>query len=328
MKFSINENEQIRLTKLIATLDTNIEQFRKLILCIDLYTSKKYTNLSYIELKEFCKIIYNNIPFMISILEKTIVVRGRKNTKQLFSNQNELSYNKNIDVIEAGRFNLSKQSMFYGSLPTFRSDGSYINYGNQCPLFEICKELNNHNALTFPIFITLGFWKVDKQISVLNLCYDTDHLNENSNLKIAVTEFLNFIKMQCSTKVFDLISDIWKYFSELSRKWDENNCSNRYVVMTAFYEAFTESYRENYQKDIDGIIYPSAMTQAKGLNIVLHPQAVDTNLIFTHVQMYTLKSRALPFDYEPITKLITVKDESFVFDTKFVKEYELFTYSW
>lgn len=265
---------------------------------------------------------------MISSIDETVITRARRNTRALFSRKDEISYNKNLDSIQAGRFNLKSESVFYGCLPTFRENGEYINYGNQCPMFEVCKEINTHEGLRFPVFFTLGFWKVTKQLSVLNLCFEDDHLSANAGIHSPIKSFVDVVKMHSSEIAFDFIQSVWKYFSFLSRKWDNKPASNYYYILTAFYRAFEEHYKAINGNECDGIIYPSAMTQAKGLNIVLKPTTVSECLELRRVQMYTLRSRGLPYDYQPITQLVPVTDNYFEFDPAFVKEYNIFTYSW
>ncbi len=285
------------------------------------FNNVSYTSARFIELKEICKVIFDNVPFMISSIDETVITRARRNTKHLFSCKEEVSHNKNLNLIRAGRFNLENESVFYGCLPTFHENGEFINYGNQCPMFEVCKEINTHEGLTFPVFFTLGFWNVTSKLSVLNLCFEDDHLASNVGIHNVIKSFSNSVKAYSSEKAFGFIKSVWEYFSCLSRKWDNTSSSNYYYILTAFYRAFEEHYKTINGKECDGIIYPSAMTQAKGLNVVLRPATVDNSLKLTHVQMYTLRSRSLPHDYYPITSLVPLKDQdSFEFDPAFVKE--------
>jgi len=323
-----NNKERKNLNKAIAVLDADLEQFKKVMKYIDLHVNMTFNEQTFSELKEVCKVILNNVPFMISFVESTYITRARKNTKELFSKKQDISCNTNIERIEAGRFNLEKQSVFYGCLPTYHPNGERINYRNQCPMFEVCKEITTHEGLTFPIFFTLGFWKVTKPLAVMNLCYDEDHLDSNSALDRPVKAFIENLQASCPKDVFDFIMNVWRYFSGLSRKWDEANHRNYYYILTAFFAAFEESHQETYHTSCTGIIYPSAMTQAKGLNIVLNPKSVDEHLELTHVQMYTLRSRGLPYDYEPLTKAVQVLDDGFTFEPKFISEYNMFMHNW
>lgn len=296
---------------------------------LDSFNNVSYTSARFLELKEICKVIFDNVPFMISSIDETIITRARRNTKLLFSCKEEVSYNKDLNLIRAGRFNLENESVFYGCLPTFNENGKFINYGNQCPMFEVCKEINTHEGLTFPVFFTLGFWKVKNKLSVLNLCFEEDHLASNAGIHNVIKSFSNSVKAYSSEKAFGFIKSVWEYFSSLSRKWDTVSSSNHYFILTAFYKAFEEHYQAINGKGCDGIIYPSAMTQAKGLNIALRPSAVDNGLELSQIQMYTLRSRGLPYDYQPITAPVSLNDhDCFKFDPAFVNEYNVFTQSW
>jgi hypothetical protein len=325
---SLTLDQQLKLKKATTIIEGELETFQKLMQFVDSFNKLDYTPERFFELKEICKVIFDNIPFMVSVIDGTIITRARRNAKVLFSRLEDISYNKNIDTIQVGRFNLKNESVFYGCLPTFHENGEFINYGNQCPMFEVCKEIGSHEGLTFPVFFTLGFWKVKKQLSVLNLCFEEDHLSSNAGIHNPIKSFSNLVKTHSSEKAFDFIRSVWEYFSFLSRKWDDASPPNYYYILTAFYTAFKEHYRTINGNECDGIIYPSAMTQAKGLNIVLIPTAVDQCLELSHVQMYTLRSRGLPYDYRPITQLVPVKDNYFEFDPAFVREYNIFNHSW
>lgn len=324
---SFNNDDLVKLKRAVAVIESDLEMFKKLMLYVDTFTKLSYTKERFFELKEICKVIFDNIPFMISLIDETVITRARRNIKPLLSRKEDLSYNNNVDIIQAGRFNLQNESVFYGCLPTYHANGEAINYGNQCPMFEVCKEINTHEGLRFPVFFTLGFWKVSKHLSVLNLCFEDDHLSANAGIDLPIKSFSHSVRAYSSEKAFDFIQSVWKYFSYLSRKWDESYPQNYYYILTAFYHAFDEHCKAINGIECDGIIYPSAMTQAKGLNIVLRPPTIDKRLELTHVQMYTLESRTLPFDYQPITQLIPVINNRFEFDSSFATGYNIFTHS-
>jgi hypothetical protein len=317
-----------KLKRVSYVIESQLERFQKLMNYVNEFNNIEFTSEKFYELKEVCKVIFRNVPFMISTIDAAIITRARRNLKELFSHKDQISYNKHLASIQAGRFNQEHESVFYGCLPTFNENGEYINYGNQCPMFEVCKEISTHEGLKFPVFFTLGVWKVTKQLSVLNLCFEDDHLSHNSGISSDVKFFSDAVKAHCSERAFDYIKGVWKYFSNLSRKWENVPFPNYYHILTAFYKAFDEYSKLNKYEDIDGVIYPSAVTQAKGLNIVLRPGAVEKCLELENVEMYTLKSRGLPYAYQSITKTVPVINNRFEFDPEFTKEYNMFTYSW
>lgn len=329
MEYEGFDTEDIaKLKRVSFVIESQLERFQKLMLYVNTFNNKNFTIERFFELKEICKVIIRNVPFMVSTIDTANITRARRNTKELLYHKKEISYNKNAANSRLGRFNLENESVFYGCLPTFHENGEYINYDNQCPMFEVCKEISTNEGLKFPVFFTLGFWKVSKQLSVLNLCFEDDHLSSNSGISRDVKFFSDTVDEHCSEKAFDFIKSVWKYFSNLSRKWESVSSPNYYYILTALYKAFDEYSKANNYEEVDGVIYPSAVTQAKGLNIVLKPTAVDRCLDLEHVQMYILKSRALPYDYKSITDLIPAKNNYFEFDNSFVLEYNIFTSSW
>jgi len=323
-----SEHEVTDLRKMLVSLESNVEQLRMVMKLIDTYTCITYTDEHFNELKEICKVILGNVPFMLTVLDTTYITRARQNIKPIFSKTAEISYNNNLPSISQGRFNLAEESAFYGCLPTYHADGKLINYRNQCPLFEVCKELSNGQGISFPAFFTFGFWKIVKKLPVLNLCYEDDHLASNPAINGPVSQFVKDIKKEASGKTVDFILEVWRYFSGLTRRWDDKKNTNYYFILTAFYHAFKETYRRTHSSECAGIIYPSAMTEAKGLNIVLNPEGVDYHLQLSKVQMWILRSRGLRYDYEPITGVVTVIDGNFVFDKKLMFWYNLSMHNW
>lgn len=316
------------LKKASAVVEAELQTFKKILLYIDEFTNLSYSAQRYSDVKEICKILFNNVPFMITTLEPTYISRVRRNTKSLFASQEDISYNKNLESITAGRFNMEGQSVFYGCLSTYEADGRSINYGNQCPMFEVFKEISGGGGVKFPVFFTIGFWKAKAAMDVLNLCFEDDHLKANPALSEPVNDFIGLLKAQCSNPVREYTLSVWRYFSSLSRRWDGRNHQNYYYMLTAFFDAFMETYHESTGEVCEAIIYPSAMTQAKGLNIVMTPDLVNRYLTLDQVQMYSLRSRSIEFGYEPITPVVAVKNNTFVFDADFKNEFERFTYNW
>jgi len=226
MEFTTDKVHNLR--KSLKALDTNLWQLRISLFYIKSVSLSSCADNGFNELKEICKVILNNVPFMLSLLDTTYITRARQNIKPVFSKESELSHNKDLATVSSGRFNLAGESVFYGCLPTHHENGDLINYRNQCPLFEICKEISTGEGMNFPVFFTLGFWKVIKQLPVLNLCYDEDHLISNPAINKPVNEWITHIKKEASPKTFEFIIEVWRYFSGLTRQWGKDKNPNSY----------------------------------------------------------------------------------------------------
>lgn len=261
------------------SLPTLVEQFEIVKNLINKPCSDENFNTAF---QSFAKIV-QVIPLMVSKLEIPQIVRGRKNNVEhpFFTEEWELSYNlKFAHLIPLGRFNQEAEPLFYGSLPTENKDEDYV---LSCAL-ECCKELTDKTNPVEVQDITVGGWLVKEPFMVINLCFDALHLNDNPSLKNATNRYLQKIADTFSADVFKFIEIFLGYFSELSRTKNEG-CDNYYIT-TALFVAIRWHYKERENTSIYGLIYPAAMSDAKGLNIVLTRDAVDMYLKLDKVIMY------------------------------------------
>lgn len=291
---------------------------------IDLFKDRPCNEEEMKALLNACLSLIGIVPFHICKTTSKGIMRSRRNEgDEIFSKTQHLSYNNNVSQVSGGRFNLSGQPMFYGSLPTFNKDGKYINYGSQVALFEVCKELKTHQSLTFPSFFTVGCWDTSEELIILNLCHDREHLNQNCRLQESIEEFDSNLELTYSKAEIDFFKEVWQYFSVMSRTWNELD-NWHYNILTSLLLAIQLHYYRTNKIEIDGVIYPSAMTDAKGLNIALEPHVVDKKLRLVSAQMYVLKHRGLPYGYQSMTDAITVENGQFQFTGKSVAEYRTF----
>jgi len=166
--------------------------------------------------------------------------------------------------------------------------------------------------------VTIGGWMIEKPFNVVILCFDEKHLAENPDLKLAVDNYLTDIYKYFSAEAAEFIEDFFRYFSELSRTiMDENEC---YKILVPFFVAirdYADKYEyvtnENTKEPIYGMIYPSAMTLAKGLNIVLTRDAVKKFLRLDKVVIYryALNSALTIWVADKCSDIIKVKGHKF-----------------
>lgn len=227
--------------------------------------------------------VFDLIPLLKAKLTMPQIVRGRmhKQGDSLCNERWQVSYNWRFkDKIKLGRFNQEGEPLFYGSLPTESKEMDYV---LSCSL-ECCKELADEYNAPDVQDITLSGWLIDKPFEVIILCFDDLHLTNNPNLKQAVDTYFEAIKTHFSQEVARFIEAFLRYFSELSRTiMDKNQC---YQVLTPMFIAM-KYYSETQNKEpIYGLIYPSAMSLAQGLNVVLTREAVKQFLRLDKVVMY------------------------------------------
>lgn len=223
------------------------------------------------------------VPLMAVVIDIPQVVRGQKNTKNepVFSDQRRISYNSSrMDLIEFGRFNRKGEPLFYASLPT---ETINIDYVLSCAL-ECCKEISAEIRNYKFQDITVGGWLVKEPFPVINLCFDDEHLNENPSLQTEVHNYLGVIAECFSTDASKFIKSFLYYFSELSGTPADSDF--HYFAPTALFCAIRYYYGEIVEEPKFGLIYPGAMSDKKGLNIVMTCEAVDRFLKLDKVVMY------------------------------------------
>ncbi len=130
-------------------------------------------------------------------------------------------------------------------------------------------------------------------------------------MKMIIEDYKANVYASTNKQNADFIIEVWRFFSEISSVKFED--SGIYLVLNAMFSALRTIYAEDSQ-EFNGIIYPSAGTEGKGLNIVLTPDAVETYLELEDVIMqrvervdnvpYTLNSY-------PITEITSVKQRTY-----------------
>lgn len=222
------------------------------------------------------------VPLMATYIEIPQVVRARANFNgEMFTNQGQISYNTECPGrIAFGRFNQKGEPLFYGSLPT---ESKNVDYVLSCAL-ECCKELTAGDQDFSYRDITVGGWLVNSAFPAVNLCFDEGHLNENPSLKVEMQKYLGIIEECFSKEATDFIKAFLHYFSELSGTLATSDF--HYIATTALFHAIRYYYSEIVNEPKYGLIYPGAMSEKKGLNIVLTRDAVDRFLTLDKVVMF------------------------------------------
>lgn len=280
-----NIQELTKNTEFIGILNARVPQLWK---CFE--NIKSYSDLSFDDLdkdetltslfKNFIEII-KYIPLMATIVDVPYVVRGRANYNgEIFNNKKQISFNTECpDKIEFGRFNLKAEPLFYASLPTELKKVDYI---LSCAL-ECCKELTAKQKISSYQDITIGGWTVNENLPVVNLCFNEEHLKENPSLALGIAEYFKVIEASFSLETTNFIKSFLYYFSGLSGT--RSSGEYYYFTTTALFHAIRYHYNSQNEPKF-GLIYPSAVSEKKGLNIVLTPEAVNKFLCLDRIIMY------------------------------------------
>lgn len=270
------------------------------------------TDANFMAAVEAIHFMVDKFPLMITRLDPNApIFRARANYGELFSEQQEISYNLTYaDRIEAGRFNRPKEPLFYGAL---RVDNPATDHVLSSAL-ESCKELINPTAPPQVQDLTIGMWLTTATMPVINLCFDSKHLDGNEILRQSAENYRVEMESYFSAAGCAFIAKFMQFFSELSRL-ELKAQPNAYYILNAFFYAARFYYANTCNTAIPGIIYPGMMSDAKGLNIVLVPQAVDRFLQLHRVMMqrFNLLKGTKTYTSMPCSKLLTPVDGHFRF---------------
>jgi hypothetical protein len=223
------------------------------------------------------------VPMMYNTLSDIPIFRAARNKlNELFSTQSRISYNSNPETIEAGKFNVWYQPMFYGCLPYRPQEPKLYPPPRIVAALECCKDLYKPEVLLAFQDITIGRWYINKPFDAINLCFDNVHLQKNFELKKVNDAFFEHMRKAYSTEAANFIKDLYQFFSTLCRTGSDERA---YYILTALFASLKIYHKENNGLNIVALISASAASEGHGLNIVIEPSAVNEHLLLNAVIM-------------------------------------------
>lgn len=287
-----------------------LEYLRELLIKIKSHFNKPYSEAHFKEVYEYCYHFFRRFPVPIVNVTDKMILRARPNLNgELFTTQEEISYNsKNPHLIKLGRFNLPFEPVYYGCLPTVGQSASFVVTSMLESRKELFDKVNTETQFDF----TIGTWEPNPFMAIC-LCFDNRHLETNQRMKEAVDYHRHYIQERCSATDANFIFETLDYFSNLSSiiVADEG----AYMILTAVFTALRMIYKQE-NTTVNGIVYPSSITESKGLNIALTKAAVDTHLKLTQAVMHRIERRStdeFQLNIYPITQIEKVIDGKFQF---------------
>lgn len=210
-------------------------------------------------------------------------VRVHKNQDELFTNELQVSYIHDKEVIDKyvkfGRANNEKQSVFYGAVET-----EEIRQQRVVAYFEtseLLKELNLHENATE--LFTVSRWKIIEDIEILEMIFSDEALEKSSSTRASFDHQLanyNGLPMKVEYE------EQGKFFSnEFARKDVRKGQDYKYKITSAY-----ANYVWN-NTDFKGITYPSVQSDYKGQNVALLPEVVDKSLKLVSVGLFKFERR-------------------------------------
>lgn len=260
-----------------------------------------------------CDFLFSFFPIPVIEINQDKLIRARRNMNgEIFSAQHEISYNsRNPEFIKLGRFNLAEEGLFYGAVPLESAMASYL----PTAILEACKELVDDTNKEMTFDFTVGYWRV-KPFMALCLCFDEKHFLHNEHMAKNISEFKQCIDEACDLKSASFIHEVLNYISALSST--PKPTEGCYMVLNAIFKSLCKTYANNHQQ-VYAAIYPSSITESKGLNIVISQDIVDTNLTLDSVVAFTAQRR--PDDLKQLD-MLQVSKVAHVLDGRFTIKLE------
>lgn len=293
----------------IAYNSDEIQYLKDLVTKIKSHLSKSYSEAHFQEVYEYCYHLFSKFPVPIMNVTDKMILRARPNLNgELFTLQADISYNsQKPHLIKLGRFNLPFEPVFYGCLPTVGQSASFV----VTSMLESRKEVFEVSTETQFDF-TIGTWEPTPFIAIC-LCFDNKHLETNHRMNEAVDYHRRYIQERCRNVDANFILETLVYFSNLSsiRIMDEG----AYMILTAVFTALRMIYKQE-NTIVNGIVYPSSITESKGLNIALTKTAVDVHLKLTQAVMHRIERWSTDnsqMDIYPISQIEKVIGGKFQF---------------
>ncbi len=244
-------------------------------------------NLEYVDYK----MIYQSIADLkdkfvpTALIKKGFFIdRVRVNkTGEIFSNIEQVSYihdkNKLEKLVNFGRANEPKQSIFYGSIISPK-----IPHPRIVAYFEtseLIKELDKHDNVE-EVF-TLSRWTILEDIEIVEMIFSDEALKVNDYIKQSLEHQMKNYK---DLPLADHYEFQGKFFSnEFARADIKNNESFKYKISAAYSNYIWKNSR------LKGITYPSVASNYFGQNVALLPEIVDKFLKLELVGMFKFEKK-------------------------------------
>lgn len=294
-------------TKLIKETENNLETLKVKFNELKFLCSQIGNDENFNKAIRCFYIIFSYVPLMATKLDYGIsLFRSRPHYKknETFTKVSEISYNQNLHLIRQGRFNQEGESMFYAALPV----NNDLMESNLVACLETCKRLTELPTISIKDF-TIGKWEIKQAFYVVNFCMDEEHLKTNFNIKKQFDDYIKTINEIYSHSTSTFILEFYQYFSELSGKRLEMN--NNYFILIALFISLKNYYKNKTPNKVEGLIYPSAMSEKKGLNIVLTPEIVNNSMNCEKVGMYRFRGMGKSYSAEPCCEVSTPTEEGY-----------------
>lgn len=201
---------------------------------------------------------------------------------EIFKNVSRCSYNPFIKNIPLMRCNYEEQQVFYAAIPTTSNE---IGASTTAILETTMEHIKNHDIKKY--YVTLSRWNVIKPIPLFVFPFSKESIQRNIDFRIANE---NYDRIFADTFGIQQTEAV-KYFRESLEFMSDIFCKSEdkliyYRISAAFYNSIMK-FARNKNISIFGVMYPSANTMARGINVALQKELIDQAVLrCDYVQMY------------------------------------------
>ncbi|SDX19630.1 hypothetical protein SAMN05444410_110116 [Hydrobacter penzbergensis] len=242
--------------KLLAQREENMLALKKAI-------SKFYCNIG-------VPMLESHHPFMIRARYNSI----NENGFGLFNKKSQVSYNPFPDLIKLQRANFNGEQVFYGSMP-LEDNG---NHAAITALMEVGFEYAKDKTRMREYF-TVCRWQINKPLALMNLPFSRTAIQKNSQMEEAANEQRNLIVQHFEQEGLINPDSHVQALEFISDCFCERTDKEVYYRITATYCHFIRDWLKKNNVHFDGFLYPSANTEATGVNVALNKTLVDDNIL-------------------------------------------------
>lgn len=215
----------------------------------------------------------------ITIHNYQAVCRCRLNKPgEIFTNVSCCSYNPLASTVTLQRCNYPGQQMFYATLETGATDMN----ASTTAIIETAAEYISNEDISYHDF-TISNWEIHRPLNLFVFPCSKKSIKSNPHFELANRMFDEDLMKhfgQLPTEIreayLQYCKDVIEFMSDVFCKEEEKKYW--YRVSAAFVN-YILKYAEERNEPIDGLIYPSANSHAKGMNIVLKKELIDTGVL-------------------------------------------------
>lgn len=237
-----------------------------------------FGKLSFTEVYRYIEKTISFIPFTVARIHANHhIERARINFNgEIFNKEESISYIKDSSIIQHyGRANKPNQSMFYGAV---KSDMVPLPRIVNCAEIQDVLRTKNEKNITTEFIVTVGKWKIIKDIDVIEMVFKTDLIHSVPDIERAYKQQMSYFEKSIPHGIKQM-EYLLSFFSDEFARSDIK--TDRDYWISAAYTNMALKIN-----GINGVIYPSVRTDYLGTNVALTPKIVDNNLKLETVEMF------------------------------------------